>query len=71
MKILYPLDYLPTTNPSQSALLEKFVSGLESALGTQRINISLARLWKKDCPDGKEHEDIAKYLETVWTLLSL
>lgn len=64
-EILYPLDYLPTSNPDQSCLIDKFASGLESALHVKRTKISLAELWKEDCPDGKEHQDIAEYLDTV------
>ncbi|KAF2438444.1 amidase [Karstenula rhodostoma CBS 690.94] len=65
VKVLYPLEYLPTSNPGQSELLEKLVCGLESAVDTRRTEISLARLWKTDCPDGKEHENIEKYLGTA------
>ncbi|KAF2818883.1 amidase signature enzyme [Ophiobolus disseminans] len=48
VKILYPTDYLLTSNPAQSCLLEEF-------------------LWKEDCPDGKDHDDVAKYLEAAGT----
>lgn len=65
VKILYPLDYLPTTTPAQTALITKFVEGLESALGVKRTEISLADLWKKDLPDGPEHSDISEYLHLV------
>ncbi|KAF2120079.1 amidase [Lophiotrema nucula] len=65
VKILYPSDYLPTSNPPQTHLIEKFISGLESALDTTRTKVSLADLWKTDCPDGKEHDDVAKYLDTA------
>lgn len=65
IKLLYPSDYLPTPNPAQTRLIDKFVTGLESALQISRTNVSLADLWKRDCPDGAEHEDIAEYLETV------
>ena len=51
MTILWPEDYLPTTNPAQTDLLDKFTRGLEKALQTQRVRISLAKLWKTDCPD--------------------
>lgn len=65
VKILYPLDYLPTPNAAQSGLIDKFISGLESALQVTRTEISLAELWKGDCPDGAEHTDITEYLEFV------
>jgi hypothetical protein len=65
VKILYPSDYLPTPNAAQTRLIDKFVSGLESALHVTRTEISLAELWKEDCPDGAEHTDIAEYLKFV------
>lgn len=65
VKLLYPSDYLPTPNPAQTRLIDKFATGLESALQISRTNMSLAELWKRDCPDGAEHGDIAEYLETV------
>ncbi|KAK5282570.1 hypothetical protein LTR20_003380 [Exophiala xenobiotica] len=63
VKILYPKDYLPTPNAAQSILSDKFVKGLESALQVKREEISLAELWKRDCPDGPDHADIAEYLK--------
>jgi hypothetical protein len=65
VKVLYPLDYLPTPNAAQTSVIDKFVSGLESALQVTRTEISLAELWKRDCPDGPQHTDIAEYLKTV------
>ncbi|KAK2591957.1 hypothetical protein QQS21_010363, partial [Conoideocrella luteorostrata] len=62
IRVLYPLDYLPTTNAAQTHLIDKFVSGLESAFLVTRTEISLAERWKGDCPDGAEHADIAEYL---------
>ncbi|KAI1411459.1 amidase [Hypoxylon sp. FL1857] len=62
VKILYPLDFLPTTNDAQTKLIDKFVKGLESTLGVSRTEVSLADLWKQDLPDGPEHSDIAEYL---------
>ncbi|KAJ5697591.1 amidase, partial [Penicillium malachiteum] len=65
VKILYPSDYLPTPNPAQTQVIAKFVSGLESALCSNRVSISLAELWRKDCPHGEQQKDIEKYLEFV------
>ncbi|KAK3314287.1 amidase signature domain-containing protein [Apodospora peruviana] len=59
---LYPADYLPTSNPAQTSLIDSFVKGLESALQVTRIEIPF-ELWKTDQPDGAEHRDIAKYLD--------
>ncbi|KAF4764335.1 hypothetical protein HAV15_000346 [Penicillium sp. str.  len=69
VKILYPSDYLPTPNPAQTQVVDKFFSGLESALGINRTEISLAELWEKHCPDGEQHRDIATYLEFLISLL--
>lgn len=63
--MLYPQDYLPTVNQLQSNLIERFVKGLEGAFEVQREVISLAEEWRKDCPDGPEHTDIAEYLRLV------
>ncbi|EEQ86219.2 amidase [Blastomyces dermatitidis ER-3] len=63
VRILYPHDYLPTTNAEQSLLIDRFIQGLESALGVKREEISLAEEWKRDCPDGKDNDDIAEYLK--------
>lgn len=65
VEILYPSDYLPTSNAAQTRLIDKLVSGMESALQVKRTHISLAELWKRDCPDGTEHRNIADYLDTV------
>ena len=65
MRILYPLDYLPTIHEAQSAIIDKFIEGLESAFNVKRIEMSLAEQWKKDLPGGAEHTSIAEYLELV------
>ncbi|TAQ88994.1 hypothetical protein B7494_g2658 [Chlorociboria aeruginascens] len=65
VKILYPSDYLPTTNSAQSQVIDNFVKELETALQVSRVNISLAKEWKKDCPDGPNHLNIAEYLKLV------
>lgn len=65
MRILYPRDYLPTTNPHQSALIEEFTKGLENVFQVEREYISLADQWKEDLPDGPDHADIAEYLKLV------
>ncbi|KAJ6178047.1 amidase [Penicillium mononematosum] len=63
VRILYHRDYLPTKNEAQSRLIDTFVNGLETAFGVTRQEVSLAELWKHDCPDGPDHDDIAGYLE--------
>ncbi|CAG9945990.1 unnamed protein product [Clonostachys rosea f. rosea IK726] len=54
VEILYPLDYLPTRNAEQT-----------KAIDNQKTPVSIAKAWKDDLPDGTEHGDIAKYLETA------
>ncbi len=66
VKILYPSDYLPTPNAAQSALIDKFVESLESALQVTRTKISLAELWKEQCLDGPKNADIVEYLKLVY-----
>ena len=65
LKILYPLDYLPTSNEAQTSAIHKFINGLEKASGIKRTKISLADQWAKDLPDGDDNADLAKYLELV------
>ena len=62
---MYPRDYLPTPNQEQTKVIDRFVAGLEAALGVERTAISIAERWAEDSPDGHEHHDISKYLETV------
>ncbi|KAI0393486.1 amidase [Xylariaceae sp. FL0594] len=62
-KILYPQDYLPTTNKDQSAVINNFVTALEGYLGVTRESVSIAERWAKDQPDGSDHTDISQYLE--------
>lgn len=62
---MYPLDYLPTINKAQTAIIDTFIAGLESALQVKRTEISLAQCWEEDMPDGPTHSNIEKYLLTV------
>ncbi|CAK7229734.1 hypothetical protein SCUCBS95973_007328 [Sporothrix curviconia] len=62
IKLLYPEDYLPTTNAAQTRVIDTFVAGVEAAFGIQRTPFSLAAKWAAEAPDGPEHTDIAKYL---------
>ncbi|RDW93964.1 uncharacterized protein DSM5745_01286 [Aspergillus mulundensis] len=63
VQILYPSNYLPTPNAAQTAVINKFVKGLESAISVKRTGFSLVEQWKKDLPDSKQHADIVPYLE--------
>ncbi|KAE8443397.1 hypothetical protein EG329_001877 [Mollisiaceae sp. DMI_Dod_QoI] len=62
--ILYPSDYLPTVNPAQTALIDKYVKSLEAALQVSRTHISLADLWKEQCPDGPENATLQNILSS-------
>jgi hypothetical protein len=61
--ILYPKDYLPTTNAAQTEVIETFVRDLEAELGVMRTEVSLAEEWKKSRPVDVEEEDVAEYLK--------
>ena len=65
IRILCPSDYFPTSNKAQADLIERFITGLESAVQSTRIATSLAEQWKTDSVDGARHSDIAEYLELV------
>lgn len=64
-KILYPLDYLPTSNEAQTSAIHRFINGLEKSLAAKRTKISLAGQWAKDLPDGDDNADLAEYLRLV------
>lgn len=64
-KILYPLDYLPTSNEAQTSAIHKFVNGLEKSLKAKRTKISLADQWAQDLPDGDDNADLEEYLKLV------
>lgn len=64
-KILYPLDYLPTSNAAQMKLIDSFVEDLEHVRGTKRTPISLAELWQKSPPDSMVDKDLSEYLKTA------
>ncbi|OCK76177.1 amidase [Lepidopterella palustris CBS 459.81] len=64
-RLLYPLDYLPTSNKSQMRVVNSFVEDLVSVLGIKRTEYSLAEEWKKNRPEGVEEDDLAEYLRLV------
>jgi hypothetical protein len=63
--ILYPKDYLPTTNAAQTEVIESFVRDLEAELGVKRTEVSLAEEWKKSRPVDVKEDDVAEYLKEV------
>ncbi|KAJ4135095.1 hypothetical protein NW768_004710 [Fusarium equiseti] len=65
LKVLYPTDYLPTSNEAQTSVIHNFINGLEKAFEVERTKISLADQWAKDLPDGEDNADLAEYLELV------
>ncbi|KAK7408490.1 hypothetical protein QQX98_009357 [Neonectria punicea] len=64
-RILYPLDYLPTTNKAQMKFIDSFVEDLEDMLGTKRSIISLAELWRESSPESVTEKDLSEYLKTA------
>ncbi|KAM0540386.1 hypothetical protein ACHAPJ_013613 [Fusarium lateritium] len=58
VEILYPLDYFPTPNGAQTAVIDRLIDGLEKAFEVERIEISLADQWAKDLPDGDDNADL-------------
>ncbi|MCJ1248407.1 hypothetical protein MMC30_005624 [Trapelia coarctata] len=63
-KILYPLDYLPTSNKAQMRIIDGFVENLESVLGVSKTELRLKDVWAKAPPDGAD-KDMSEYLEKV------
>ncbi|KAI0110841.1 amidase [Nemania sp. FL0031] len=63
VRILYPTDYLPTSNNDQSLAIDKFITALETSLQVERTPVCIAERWKEDRPDGPHNADISKYLK--------
>jgi hypothetical protein len=51
-KILYPTEFFPHSNTLQQAMVDEYVSVLESFLGTKRENFSLVERWSQ-CPSAE------------------
>ncbi|TGO51362.1 hypothetical protein BOTNAR_0359g00120 [Botryotinia narcissicola] len=66
--ILYPLDYLPTSNKAQMDFIDSFVRDLEGFLGVRKTEISLAEMWRNSSPKSAENIELSDYLETAGTL---
>lgn len=64
-KLIYPLDFLPTSNPLQMKIIETFVKDLEASTGVKRTEISIARTWAAKPPTEAAKESIEDYLREV------
>lgn len=62
MKIIYPLDYLPTGVPEQMKLIDEFVQDLAACFGCSVTRLSLRDSWRQYPPDGVD-PDIEAYLK--------
>jgi hypothetical protein len=64
-KILYPLDFFPHSNPKHQAMVDEFVSLLESLLGTKRVEFSIAETWSHCPPAAAKGKPLIEYLAKV------
>jgi hypothetical protein len=64
-KILYPLDFFPHSNPTHQAMVEEFITTLESFLGVQKTDLSLADRWMKCPPPEAKGKSLKEYLPKV------
>ncbi|KAH6694856.1 putative amidase [Leptodontidium sp. MPI-SDFR-AT-0119] len=62
-KIIYPTDFFPHEDKEQQAMVESFVSILETFLGTKRVLIGISDLWDADPPIKAKGRKIKDYLE--------
>jgi hypothetical protein len=46
-------------------LIDSFVEDLEGFLGVKKISISLAEMWRNNCPDSAKGIELSEYVETV------
>lgn len=60
--ILYPLDYLPTSNDAQMHLIDALVENVECVLGVKETPLVLKDRWAK--APGAE-SDMSEYLKMV------
>ncbi|KAK0102662.1 hypothetical protein ONS95_006266 [Cadophora gregata] len=65
--LLYLLDYLPTSNADQMALLDCFATDLGMSMGTEVVKLSIADSWKVNGPAEAHGKTIDEYFEEVAT----
>ncbi|GES66012.1 glutamyl-tRNA(gln) amidotransferase subunit A [Aspergillus terreus] len=64
-KLLYPEEYWPKTSTDHDAVLESFITKLESNLGVERTCFSIEDVWAKTKP-VPEDTTLKKYFEHVF-----
>jgi hypothetical protein len=64
-KILYPTEFFPHSNAQQQAMVDEYVSVLESFLGTKKTVFSLAERWSQCAPTEAEGLGLRDYLGSV------
>ncbi|KAI9834946.1 MAG: hypothetical protein M1819_002669 [Sarea resinae] len=65
--LIYPLDYLPTSNPEQMKLLDSFVGDLETTIGTEASKISIREYWNTNGPEEAGGKTIDEFFDEVAT----
>lgn len=66
--ILCPMEFFPTGNADQQAILEEYVTALEKQLNTKRIDFSITERWLKRPPDSAQGKSLEEFLENVHSL---
>lgn len=64
-RIVWLKDFLPTSNPAQMKVIEKFTRDLESTLGVKRTEISLSETWSSMPPAAAGSETLDEFLDEV------
>ncbi|KAK7918291.1 hypothetical protein PG985_010165 [Apiospora marii] len=64
-KLIYPTDYWPVADAASQKVFDNFVSQLETLLGVQRVELSLAETWRQTRPDDTS-ESIAEQFHHVF-----
>lgn len=65
LRIVYPLDYLPTAVSAQTELIDSFVDDMEECLNANVTRISLRKLWEESAPEEGASSDIEEFLRDV------
>ena len=64
-RIIYPTDFFPHSNARQQAMVEEFISVLETFLGIKRTEVSIVEAWNEAPPKEAEGRSIKDYLARV------
>ncbi|KAF2189236.1 amidase signature enzyme, partial [Zopfia rhizophila CBS 207.26] len=60
--ILYPLDFLPTSNSVQMDAIDSLVADLESVLNIKKTEISIANTWQESAPNEADSDNLHEWL---------